>query len=90
MNHGNLSREHEDLKRKWQESSEVTRRIPEYEQKIAHILKENEKMQVALSSKTEEVNDASSRHRQTQGELETLRRQVADYEGEVKSRVNNY
>ena len=52
INLKNLTRDHEELGRRWQESQDVNRRLPEYEQKLSQLMQENEKYQMALSGKT--------------------------------------
>lgn len=45
--------QNEELRRKLIEASEFNRKLPEYEQRLALILQENEKLQYGLRNKTD-------------------------------------
>ena len=43
-----------------------------------------------LNGKDDELNGAHGKIRQHQGDIDTMRRQINEYEGEVRNRISGY
>ena len=93
-----LIAERDELTRRLRELTEVNRRLPEYEQRMVMLQQDNEKLQVNLKSKVEELNSMGERHRLSQQETDKLAREMtlleqtwmSKHETEIRSRSNSY
>jgi chromosome segregation ATPase len=93
-----LTLQGEEWRRKLGETGEVARRIPEYEQRIAVIIQENEKLQYALRSKTDELGGLDLKFKQLLQENDALKKNIANleyswsskHESEISRRTQTY
>lgn len=93
-----LAAQGEEWRRKLGEAGEVSRRIPEYEQRIAVIIQENEKLQYALRSKTDELGSLDLKFKQLLQDNDALKKNMTSleyswsskFESEITRRTQTY
>ena len=64
-----LNHEYEELRVKLEQFAEINRRIPEYENKMAMLSQEIERLTLAIRGREEEINSGQGVIRNLQGEI---------------------
>ena len=88
------AQEAEELRRRLQELGEVSRRVAEYENRVALMSQEIERLNGALRGKVDELSSWEGKWRALQQENETLRRSQSQLESkftqEWQSKITTY
>ena len=79
-----MGQENEELRRRLQELGDVNRKVAEYENRIALMSQEIERLNVALRGKMEELSGWENKYITLQQENENLRRNQSQLESKLR------
>ena len=79
-----IGQENEELRRRLQELGDVNRKVAEYENRIALMSQEIERLNVALRGKMEELSGWENKYITLQQENENLRRNQSQLESKLR------